>query len=88
MKILFSAAMNFQMINRSRRVDSREYPKADDVINEQKTGTVKIGSAEKVHCQYVLKKNTDLITNPNGVTGASTLSHTQVCTHPFHSCPD
>lgn len=56
MKILFSAAMNFHMINKTRRVDSREYPRADNVINKQKIGTVKIGSGEKVHCQCVLEK--------------------------------
>lgn len=51
MKILFSAAMNFQMINKTRKVDSREYSRADNVINKQK-----IGRGEKVHCQCVLEK--------------------------------
>lgn len=51
MKILFSAAMNFQMINKTRRVDSREYSRADNVINKQK-----VGRGEKVHCLCVLGK--------------------------------
>lgn len=55
-KILFSAAMNSQMINKTRRLDSKEYLKADNDINKQKTGTIKIGSGEKVHCQCVLEK--------------------------------
>lgn len=44
MKILFSAAMNFKMINKTRSVDSRgslEYSRADKVMNRQKMGTVK-----------------------------------------------
>lgn len=37
MKILFSAAMNFKMINKIRSVDSRgslEYSRADKVMNK------------------------------------------------------
>ena len=59
MKILFSAAMNFKMINKTGSVDSRDslqYSRGVRVINKQKIGPVKMGgSREKVHCQCVLE---------------------------------
>lgn len=47
MKILFSAAMNFKMINKTRSMDSRgslKYSRADKILNKQKMGTVKTGA--------------------------------------------
>lgn len=60
MKILFSAALNFKMINKTRSVDSRgslKYSRADKVMNKQQMGTVKIGSGsgKRVQCQCVLR---------------------------------
>ena len=46
MRILFSAALNFKMINKTRSVDSRgslKYSRADKVMSKQKMGTVKTG---------------------------------------------
>ena len=46
MKILFSAALNFKIINKTRSVDSRgslKYSRADKVMNKQQMGTVKTG---------------------------------------------
>lgn len=46
MKILFSAALNFKMINKTRSVDSRgslKYSRADKVMSKQKMETVQTG---------------------------------------------
>lgn len=46
MKILFSAAVNFKMINKTRSVDSRgslEYSRADSLLNKQKMERSKLG---------------------------------------------
>lgn len=59
MKILFSAAVNFKMINKTRSVDSRgslEYSRAGSVM-KQKTELSKLGgSGEKVQHWCALEK--------------------------------
>ena len=60
MKILFSAAVNFKMINKTRSVDSRgslEYSRAGSVMKKQKTELSKLGgSGEKVQRPCALEK--------------------------------
>lgn len=58
MTILFSAAMNFKMINKTRSVDSQgslEYFGSDKVMYKQKMRTVKtgVGIGKRVQWQYV-----------------------------------
>lgn len=60
MKILFSAAVNFKMINKTRSADSRgssEYSRAGSVVNKQKMGHSKLdGRGEQVQYQRALEK--------------------------------
>lgn len=59
MKILFSAAVNFKMINKTRSVDSRgslEYSRAGNIMNKQKMELSKPGGGvENVQCQCALE---------------------------------
>ena len=61
MKILFSAALNFKMINKTRSVDSRgslKYSRADKVMSKAEDGNSSNwnGSGERVQSQCVLEK--------------------------------
>lgn len=83
MKILFSAAVNFKMINKMRSIDSRgslEYSQADSLMKKQKMEWSKLGGrGEKVQCQRA-----KLIQLPKRcMTWVSALSHSHICTHPF-----
>lgn len=60
MKILFSAAVNFKMINKTGSVDFRgssENSRADNLMNKQKMEWSKPGGhGEKVQSQHALEK--------------------------------
>ena len=69
MRILFSAVLNFKMINKTRSVDSRsslKYSRADKVMSKQKMGTVKTGGG--VGRVSMCFGETDSITKPMGMT--------------------
>lgn len=70
MKILFSAAMNFKMINKTRRIDSRgssAYSRGRPSY-KQADGTVKTGEGARESSVSMCNRKTDSITKPKGMT--------------------
>jgi hypothetical protein len=90
-KILFSAAMNFKMINKTQSVVSRhslEFSKADKVMNKQKLEQLTwAGGCKRVGESQVAMwiRKMDSVTKQVGTIWVRALSHSQNCTHPV--CP-